>query len=1165
MPLRDNGGRWNERHRRNALLLIFLLLILGIAAIGWSAEGFLRRDIRADTHEKLTAIAALKADQIQRWLADRRKSLQALSGSPTFLATLEEALDPATPEPARRTAEARVTARLEGMRQANDYVSILLLDERAQIRLGVGLAEPPADWSALIAAHRTSGIHLQDFVRAPTADGIGRIELGLFTRLEQTAAAPLWLYLRIDPERFLYPLIQCWPVPSESAETLLIRREGDAVVFLNRLRHRPDTALRLRLSMQQTTLPAAQVLAGREGIFAGRDYRDVPVLSVLRPIAGTPWAMVAKVDREEAYATLVTLRAMAMRALVAFILIGALALWLWWHGQRQARRAELLERDLQQQRLAERVDYLSRYANDAILLIDAENKVLEANERALSQYGYSRQAFRQLRLDDLRAPGESERLAPLWAELPQRDSLVYEVLHQRQNGSVFPVECSVRRIARGSTLVYQEIIRDITARKRTEEALHEQEQMLNDMSTMAHIGGWRFDPATGQGSWTPECARIHDLPEDAPIDVAAGVGYYRGEHRQTIETAVRAASEEGRPYDLELELVSAIGQRKWVRIIGHPVLEQGRVARVFGAIQDITEHKRVEQALREAHNTREAVLQSMNDGLVIATPAGMVIDVNPAALRLHGFSRKDEALRILAEYVDVFEVRDLAGEEQPPERWPISLAFQGETFTHHELQVRRRDTGQTFIGSYSGAPVCDPQGQLLFGIVTIRDITAQKHAEEQVRQLAFYDPLTGLANRRLLEERLAVAQAQMKRQGTCLALMVLDLDHFKEINDALGHATGDALLVEVARRMRDAVRATDTVARAGGDEFILVLSDVEPKGAAHVAEKLVARLSEPLYLEKQTLSVSCSLGITLSTGDGDTADALITRADTAMYRAKQAGRNRYQFFTEEMQREAMRVMTLECQLRQAIAGGELCLHYQPQIELTSNRPIGLEALVRWTHATRGLLEAYAFVPVAERSDLIQALSTWVVLAVIEQLLAWHRAGLPLLPVTLNLSAKQFQHHEWRYALSAQLRTLLAEKRLDPALLELEITENTLLEGGNETHALLRELHILGVRLSLDDFGTGYSCLRTLTSFPVDRLKIDQSFVHTAPEQPKQAAVIETILALGRHLKLEVIAEGVETEVQLEALRQLGCRQAQGYYFSRPLPPEQVETWLRRAT
>ncbi|MTW21080.1 diguanylate cyclase domain-containing protein [Allochromatium palmeri] len=906
MPLRDNGGRWNERHRRNALLLIVLLLVLGIAAIGWSAEGFLRRDIRAATHDKLTAIAALKADQIQVWLADKRKSLQALSGSPPFLAALEEALDPATPEPARRTAEARVTARLEGMRRANDYAAILLLDERARIQLGVGLAEPPTNWSALIATHHTPGVHLQDFVRAPTADGVGRIELGLFARLEQAATpSPLWIYLRIDPERFLYPLIQRWPVPSASAETLLIRREGDAVVFLNSLRHRPDTALRLRLSMRQTTLPAAQVLAGREGIFAGRDYRDVPVLSVLRLITGTPWAMVAKVDREEAYANLATLRAMAVRVLVAFILIGAVALWLWWRGQQQARRAELLERDLKQQRLAERFDYLSRYANDVILLLDAEGKVLEANERALSHYGYSRQAFRQLHLDDLRAPGESERLAPLWAQLPQRDSLVYEVLHRRQNGSVFPVECSVRRIAQGSTLVYQEIIRDITERKRAEEALHEQEHMLNDMSTMAHIGGWRFDPATGQGSWTPECARIHDLPEDAPIDVAAGLGYYKDEHRQTIEAAVRAAGEEGRPYDLELEIVSATGRRKWVRTIGHPVLEQGRVTQVFGAIQDITERKRAEQALREALDTREAVLQSMNDGLVIADPTGMIIDINPAALRLHGFTRKDEALRVLAEYIDFFEVRDLAGEEQPPERWPISRAYQGEVFTHHELRVRRRDTGQTFIGSYSGAPVRDPRGRLLFGIITIRDITEQKLAEEQIRQLAFYDPLTGLANRRLLEERLAVAMAQVKRQGACLAVMVLDLDHFKEINDTLGHATGDALLVEVARRMRDAVRATDTVARSGGDEFILVLSDVESKDAAYLAGKLVARLSEPLHLEKQTLSVSCSLGITLSTGDGDTADALIRRADTAMYQAKQAGRNRYQFFTEEMQRETL--------------------------------------------------------------------------------------------------------------------------------------------------------------------------------------------------------------------------------------------------------------------
>jgi diguanylate cyclase (GGDEF)-like protein len=458
----------------------------------------------------------------------------------------------------------------------------------------------------------------------------------------------------------------------------------------------------------------------------------------------------------------------------------------------------------------------------------------------------------------------------------------------------------------------------------------------------------------------------------------------------------------------------------------------------------------------------------------------------------------------------------------------------------------------------------DADGRVQLGIVTLRDVTAQKRAEEQIRQLAFYDPLTRLPNRRLLEERLGTAITLATRQRTGLAVIVLDLDFFKRINDSLGHAAGDALLVEVARRMRECVRAADTVARPGGDEFMLVLPETGAEGAAHLAAKLVAGLAAPLRLEGHTLTVGCSLGISLFPDNGTDASVLIAHADTAMYRAKQAGRHRYRFFTEDMQQAALRAMTLEQQLRQALAGEGLCLHYQPQVDLASGQAVGLEALVRWAHPEHGLLAAGAFVPLAETSGLIQDLGAWVLRAVGAQLQTWRRAGLPRLPVAVNLSAQQLRHPERRAALCSQVGALLAERDLEPALLELELTENSLLEDTEDTLATLQALRALGVRLSLDDFGTGYSSLRTLQAFPVDRLKIDQSFVRAAPDDPKQAAIVETILTLGRHLALATIAEGVETPAQLAQLRRQGCRQAQGYYFSRPLPPAEVEDWLRQA-
>lgn len=606
------------------------------------------------------------------------------------------------------------------------------------------------------------------------------------------------------------------------------------------------------------------------------------------------------------------------------------------------------------------------------------------------------------------------------------------------------------------------------------------------------------------------------------------------------------------------------GQWRWMSVHAAPIRNHGgQVSEWIGMNLDVTERKLSEDALREARDTREAILQSMTDGLIIANPAGQVIDINPAAERLLGFTGQEDRFSTLTDYAELFEFRNLTGEQQSLEQLPLARACRGEVFTNHELEVRRRDTGRTLIISCGGAAVRDAGGNVRFGIVTFRDISDQKQAEARIAQLAFYDSLTGLPNRRLFEERLAVALAQMKRQGTPVAVMALDLDRFKAINDALGHTIGDTLLVEVARRMTACMRASDTVARPGGDEFMLVLQGVEAEGAAHLAEKLVASLADPIHLDGHELTIGCSLGISLAPRDSDTAGELITRADTAMYRAKQSGRNRYQFFTQEMQREALRTMLLEHQLRQALGGGELCLHYQPQIELVSNRPIGFEALVRWRHPSRGLLDARHFVPIAENSGLIFDLGAWVLRAAIEQLQTWSQAGLPLLPVAVNLSAQQFRHRDRRRALSTQVTDLLKATGLASALLELEITENSLLEETEETRDTLEALRALGLRLTLDDFGTGYSSLSSLNAFPVDRLKIDQSFVRAAPRHPKQAAIVEAILALGRHLEFEVIAEGVETADQVAQLMQQGCRQAQGHYFSPPLPPADAANWLRR--
>ncbi len=400
--------------RTRTLLVIGLLLVLALASLGLTAYFFLHAAIRADTQAQLHAITTLKADQIRTWLDERQRNLEALARGPLFVRRLREEFAAGRAEGTGALPDWQ--QRLELARELYPFQSILLLNEAGQVLVGTGLREPPADWATLETASRTPGVHLQDFTRVPGADP-ERIELGVYTRLTlDPPAPPLVLYGRLDPQVFLYPLLQQWPTASPSAETLLVRRDGDQVVFLNELRHRAGTALRLRLPLSEAALPAAQILRGQSGIFEGIDYRGERVLAALMLIPGTAWAMVSKLDLREAFATLNELTVIAVAIIGGTLLLVGIAFLLWRRSEEQARRAITLEQDLAYQRLAQRFGYLSQHANDAILLADAERRIEEVNERALAQYGYPRENLQGRRLDDLLAVDEQARLVPEWEQ-----------------------------------------------------------------------------------------------------------------------------------------------------------------------------------------------------------------------------------------------------------------------------------------------------------------------------------------------------------------------------------------------------------------------------------------------------------------------------------------------------------------------------------------------------------------------------------------------------------------------------------------------------------------------------------------------------------------------------------------------------------------------------
>ncbi len=435
------------------------------------------------------------------------------------------------------------------------------------------------------------------------------------------------------------------------------------------------------------------------------------------------------------------------------------------------------------------------------------------------------------------------------------------------------------------------------------------------------------------------------------------------------------------------------------------------------------------------------------------------------------------------------------------------------------------------------------------------EVFERMQAEQRIWHIAHHDSLTGLPNRILLHDRLEQALAQAQRSRHRVAVMFLDLDRFKSVNDTLGHAIGDELLKEVAQRLVSVVRAVDTVSRLGGDEFVVVLHEISsPDDAVQVAEKILGALALPVSIGSYQLRITSSIGISIFPDDGDEVFALMKNADTAMYHAKEAGRNNFQFFAGQMKEQAAHFFTMENRLRKAIETGQLLLHYQPLIDWPRRAVCGMEALVRWSDPEQGLIEPDEFIPIAEETGLILPIGEWVLGEALRQNRAWQQEGRALLPVSINLSPRQFRQRD----LVETLRRILADTGQPARLLELEITESTLMHDIAETQSKLQEIAAMGVRLVIDDFGTGYSSLSYLKRFPVNKLKVDQSFVRDLTSDPEDAAIVSAIVGLAKSLGLTTLAEGVETREQLDVLVGLGCEQFQGYLFSRPLPPAEVE-------
>jgi diguanylate cyclase (GGDEF)-like protein/PAS domain S-box-containing protein len=571
-------------------------------------------------------------------------------------------------------------------------------------------------------------------------------------------------------------------------------------------------------------------------------------------------------------------------------------------------------------------------------------------------------------------------------------------------------------------------------------------------------------------------------------------------------------------------------------------------------LRSVIERKAGEEALFIEKERAQVTLNSIGDAVLSTDIAGNVTYLNLVAVDMTGWSCKEAVGRPLAE---VFQIIDGATREPAPN--PMAQAVQENKAVGLMANciLIRRDGFESAIED-SAAPIHDRGGRVTGAVIVFHDVSAARAIQQKMAHLAQHDFLTDLPNRMLLSDRVANAIALARRHGKQCAVLFLDLDGFKHINDSLGHPIGDQLLESVAQRLVACVRGSDTVSRQGGDEFVILLSEIEhAQDAALSAEKMLLTLAAPHSIAEKELHITASIGISIYPDDGRDADTLIRCADTAMYHAKDKGRNNYQFFTEDMNVRAVERQFLEGSLRRALKRGEFVLHYQPKINLETGAITGVEALIRWRHPERGLIPPALFVPIAEDCGLIVPIGRWVLHEACRQAQTWIDAALPPLPVAVNISAVEFQSKDFLEG----VRTVLKETRLNPRYLELELTESVLMQDAESTASVLIALKAIGVRLAIDDFGTGYSSLSYLQQFPIDTLKIDQSFVREITAGALDDTIVSAIISMAKTLKRRVVAEGVETGEQLAFLQRQHCGEGQGYHFSRPVSAEEFVALL----
>jgi diguanylate cyclase (GGDEF)-like protein/PAS domain S-box-containing protein len=788
-----------------------------------------------------------------------------------------------------------------------------------------------------------------------------------------------------------------------------------------------------------------------------------------------------------------------------------------------------------------RLSAIVESSGDAIIGESPDGIVTSWNRAAAHLYGYTPDEALGQHISFLATDDGTEEFTRQLTALQHGERLEHrETVRRRKDGTPVDVALTLFPILdrEGRTLGSASISRDITEQKLRDAEAQEDRRRLAEAQRLAGLGSFEVDVATGATRWSAELYRL--LGVDADTEPSLGELYLRvhPDDLLTVKRQLRAVLDHGETGDLVFRVLrhDEVG---WCHLRAKAVTGPGGAA-VTGTVVDITERRRIEDERREAEARLRLGIENAAMGILMLDRDARITMVNPAMRTM--LARPDE--EVVGQQVDRF----LHPDDGRSARARLAAAVRHEMGAY---QTERRFLGPDGALTWAlvnVAPVHDADGAVDYFFAQVQDISDRKVMEDALEHLAVHDALTQLPNRTLLTDRVEHALEQLGRHGGAMAVLFVDIDRFKVVNDGMGHRAGDDLLAIVAERLRSTVRPSDTVARFGGDEFVVVCEQLDgPWEAARIGARIARSIEQPMELEGREVVVTASIGVALA-GEGSTADALFRDADAAMYRAKERGRARVEVFDEALRGRAAERLELEGALRRALTAGEFELAYQPIVRVSDEAVVGAEALVRWRRPDRGLVSPADFIPLAEETGLIVPLGAWVLGEALRQARTWHDEG-HRVGIGVNLSARQLMAPD----LVGTVRRALATSGIDPQWVHLEITESVLMDDVEYSIETLRRLKELGIRFAVDDFGTGYSSLSYLKRLPIDTLKIDQSFVRGLGDSDDDSAIVRAILGLGRSLGLDVLAEGVEEAGQLAELRALGCDTAQGFLWSAAVP------------